>query len=135
MLGLKSIRCFGLEKYLSQVVTPVLTGQGFASFFLILKLINCFTKLLHLLQLSQNVCVCMCVCVYVYVCVCVCVCVCMYFCVCVCNIRLFNIKYIPHYYRCRLSPSYQLFHYPSYTPNLISPLLYATYLPSPYPNP
>ena len=67
----------------------------------------------------------LCVCVFFFVCVCVCMCV------GVCNIRLFDLKYIPHYYRCRISTSIRPFYYPIYRPTPISPRLDVNYRPSP----
>ena len=57
-----------------------------------------------------------------------CECVCVY--VCVCNVRLFDIKFIPHYSWCQLSPSSQPLCYPWYKPTSMSPLLYADYFPA-----
>ena len=62
-------------------------------------------------------------------------CVYIYVCVCVCNIILINLKYIPHYYHCELYPSSRHFCYRSFTPTLMSPLIYADYPPSPCPSP
>ena len=52
--------------------------------------------------------------------------------VCVCNIRIFDLNSIPHYFCCLLSPSCWPFHYLSYTPTPMSPLLYVGYHPSPH---
>ena len=46
-------------------------------------------------------------------------------CVCVCDISLFDQKSIPHYSCNQLSLSSRPFHYPSYTPTPMTPLLYA----------
>ena len=53
--------------------------------------------------------------------------------VCVCNLCLIDFNYIPHYSCRQLSMSSGPLHYPSYTPNTMSTLLYADYHTSPHP--
>ena len=56
-------------------------------------------------------------------------------CVCVCNIRLFDLKSIPHYSQHQLSSSSHPLRYPSYALTPMSPLLYTDICPSSYRSP